>query len=93
MCNCLFQLLIHVESGTATISHSEDNRGSTTHNVTSSIDGGAGTPHLLVDNDGVLASQFQTLDRLRNEWVGTYAYGNDDLVNGNLHSLAFYRHR
>ena len=88
-----FQEFVHVGSSTAAIAHGEDDGCTTTHDVTTGKDFLTGRLHTLVDDDGILTAQFQTLDTLRYKRVGTYANSHDDLIDIECHSLTFDRYR
>ena len=52
----------HVRSGSSAVSHGEDDCGSATYNIAAGKDLWLRALHLLVDDDGVFSSQFQSLD-------------------------------
>ena len=84
------QVFVHVLGSTATVAHSQNDGGSTTHDVASGKYLCPCRLHALVDDYGVLASQFQSLYALGYEGVGTDTDGHDDLVNVECDGLALY---
>ena len=53
---CLTKLAIHGSSRTASVTHRQDYSGSSTHDVTTGIDGRNRRLHVIVDSNGSLAS-------------------------------------
>ncbi len=86
-------MFIHIQRGATTITHSEDYRCTTTHDITTGEDLSAARLHIIVHSDGVLAAQLQTLNTLRHERVGRYTDGYDHLIHIQRYSLALHGYR
>jgi hypothetical protein len=86
-------MLVHIQGSTATITHSENHRSTTTDDVTTGKDLGTRRLHVVVDGNRILATQFEALDRLRNQRVGGYTDGYDYLIDIEGNSLALNGNR
>ena len=87
------QVFVHIQGSTTAVTHSENHRSTTTHDVTTSEDLCTGRLHVVVDGNGVLATQLESLNRLGYEWVGGYTYGHNHLVDIECDGLALNGYR
>ena len=87
------QVLVHIQGSTTTVTHSENHRSTTTNDVTTGEDLSARRLHVVVDGNRILATQFEALDRLRNQRVGGYTDGYDHLIDIEGNSLALNGNR
>ena len=86
-------MLVHVQSSTTAITHSENHRCTTTYDVATSEDLTTRRLHIIVYGNRILATKLQALDRLRNQWVGRYTNGHNYLIHIERNGLTLNRYR
>ena len=72
------KLLYQSLCGTFAVAHGKDYGCTSADDVAASIESGDIGLHVVVDHAGVLASEFQSFNRGRNDGVGTHAYSDND---------------